>query len=69
VEREQLAASIVAALREAGRVAKQGASVVIQVWGPPERCELEAMKRIARSYVPAPPPEARRRRGSGSPRC
>src|SRR5215207_8044535 len=35
---------IVAALREAGRVAKPGAPVVIQVWGAHERCDLEAMK-------------------------
>ena len=34
------AADLVAALREAGRVAKPGAPVVIQVWGPPERCDL-----------------------------
>ena len=39
---------IVAALREAGRVAKPAASVVIQVWGAHERCSLEAMKEIAR---------------------
>jgi SAM-dependent methyltransferase len=35
---------MVAALREAGRVAKPGAPVVIQVWGDPDRCSLEAMK-------------------------
>jgi SAM-dependent methyltransferase len=52
------AANLVAALREAGRVAKPGAQVVIQVWGPPERCDLEAMKKVARSYAPPPPPEA-----------
>ena len=33
---------MVAALREAGRVAKPGATVVIQVWGRPERCDLDA---------------------------
>ncbi len=49
---------MVAALREAGRVAKPGAAVVIQVWGAHERCELEAMKRIARSFVPPRPPDA-----------
>jgi hypothetical protein len=32
--------------------------VVIQVWGPPERCDLEAMKRVARRYAPPPPPDA-----------
>jgi SAM-dependent methyltransferase len=51
------AADLVAALQEAGRVAKPGAPVVIQVWGPPERCELESMKQVARSYAP-PPPDA-----------
>src|SRR5262249_15014977 len=35
---------LVAALREAGRVARAGAPVVIQVWGAHERCDLEAMK-------------------------
>jgi hypothetical protein len=38
------AADMVAALREARRVAKPGAPVVIQVWGWPERCDIEAMK-------------------------
>ena len=52
------AADLVAALREAGRVAKPGAPVLIQVWGPPERCDLEAMKQVARRYAPAPPPDA-----------
>jgi len=52
------AADLVAALREAGRVAKTDAPVVIQVWGPPERCDLEAMKKVARSYAPPPPPDA-----------
>jgi SAM-dependent methyltransferase len=46
---------IVAALREAGRVAKPGAPVVIQVWGRPERCELEALKRVRREFMPSPP--------------
>jgi SAM-dependent methyltransferase len=52
------AADLVAALREARRVAKRGAPVVIQVWGPPERNDLEAMKQVARGYAPAPPPHA-----------
>ena len=47
-----------AALREAGRVAKPGAQVVIQVWGAHERCDLEAMKQIARPFLPPRPPDA-----------
>jgi SAM-dependent methyltransferase len=46
---------IVAALREAGRVAKPGAAVVIQVWGPHERNDLEAVKAIARPFMPPRP--------------
>jgi SAM-dependent methyltransferase len=49
---------MVAALREAGRIAKPGALVVIQVWGAHERCDLEAMKRIARPFLPPRPPDA-----------
>ena len=64
---------IVAALREAGRVAKPGAPVVIQVWGPHERNDLEAMKEIVRPFMPPRPGEratrarlrqARRARGA-----
>ena len=49
---------MVAALREARRVAKPGAPVVIQVWGAHERCDLEAMKQIARPFLPPRPPDA-----------
>jgi SAM-dependent methyltransferase len=49
---------MVAALREAGRVAKPGAPIVIQVWGTHERCELEAMKAIARAFLPPRPHDA-----------
>jgi SAM-dependent methyltransferase len=49
------ASDIVAAVREAGRVAKPGAPVVIQVWGPHERNDLEAMKEIARPFFPPRP--------------
>ena len=52
------AEDMVAALREAGRVAKPGARVLIQVWGAPERCDLEAMKEVARQYIPPPPADA-----------
>lgn len=46
---------IVEALREARRVAKPGARVVIQVWGAHEHCALEAMKEIARPFFPPRP--------------
>jgi SAM-dependent methyltransferase len=49
---------IVAALSEAGRVAKPGAQVVIQVWGPHERNDLEAMKQIIRPFAPPRPADA-----------
>jgi SAM-dependent methyltransferase len=52
------ATDMTAALREAGRVARPGAPVVIQVFGPPERCDLEAMKVIARRFMPGRPPGA-----------
>ena len=52
------AADMVAALREAGRVAKSGAPVVIQVWGRPERCDLTAMKEAVFPLGPPPPPGA-----------
>jgi SAM-dependent methyltransferase len=49
---------MVAAVREAGRVAKPGSPVVIQVWGAHERCDLEAMKQVARPFLPLRPPDA-----------
>ena len=49
---------MVAALREASRVAKPGAPVVIQVWGAHEHCDFEAMKQIARPFFPPRPPDA-----------
>jgi SAM-dependent methyltransferase len=52
------AVDIVAALREAGRVAKPGAPVVIQVWGPHERNDLEGMKAIIRPFMPPRPDDA-----------
>lgn len=52
------AQDMVAALREAGRVARPGAPVVIQVFGAPGRCDLEAVKAVTRPYMPAPPPGA-----------
>lgn len=55
------AADMVAALREAGRVARPTAPVVVQVWGRHERCSLDAIKSIVRPFFPgydpsAPPP-------------
>jgi SAM-dependent methyltransferase len=49
---------IVAAVREAGRVAKPGAPIVIQVWGPHDQNDLEAMKEIARPCFPPRPADA-----------
>jgi SAM-dependent methyltransferase len=49
---------IVAAVREAGRVAKPGAPVVIQVWGPHERNDLEAVKELTRPFMPPRPADA-----------
>ena len=46
---------MVAALREAGRVARPGAPIVIQVWGRHEHCDFEAMKAIARPFFPPRP--------------
>jgi ubiquinone/menaquinone biosynthesis C-methylase UbiE len=44
---------IVAALRDAGRVARPGAPVAIQVFGRPELCDLEAMKGAVARFRPA----------------
>jgi SAM-dependent methyltransferase len=52
------AADLTAALREAGRVAKPGAPVVIQVWGRPQRCDLDAMKQAVRPFMPPVDPAA-----------
>ena len=49
---------IVVALREAGRVAKPGAAVVIPVWGPHERNDLEAVKQVIRPHMPPRPADA-----------
>jgi SAM-dependent methyltransferase len=49
---------IVAALHEAGRVAKPGAAVVVNVWGPHEANDLEAVKAIIRPYFPPRPADA-----------
>jgi SAM-dependent methyltransferase len=46
---------MIAALREAGRVAKPGAPVVIQVWGRPEAFELHLMKDVLARFTPPRP--------------
>jgi SAM-dependent methyltransferase len=43
-----------AALREAGRVARPGAPVAIQVFGRPEQCGLEALKVALGRLMPGP---------------
>ena len=43
---------MVAALREAGRVARPGAFVVIEVFGAPERCDLELVKGAITPFRP-----------------
>jgi SAM-dependent methyltransferase len=48
----------VGAVRDAGRGARPGAPVVIQVWGPHERNDLEAMKAIVRPFLPPRPADA-----------
>ena len=55
------ASDIVAAVREAGRVAVPGGTVVVQVWGRHGTCDLDAIKPIVRPFFPgydpgAPPP-------------
>jgi SAM-dependent methyltransferase len=49
------AADMVAALREARRVAKAGATVLVQVWGRPERCDLTAVKAAVGALRDGPP--------------
>ena len=46
------AEDMIAALREAGRVAKPGAPVVIQVWGRPDAFELHLMKDVLARFTP-----------------
>jgi SAM-dependent methyltransferase len=50
------ASDLVGALREARRVTKPEAAVLIQVWGNPERCDLTPMKHALAPFAPPPPP-------------
>jgi SAM-dependent methyltransferase len=53
------AADMVAALREAERVARPGAPVLLQVWGQPDHCELGvALKKALDSVLPPSQPAA-----------
>lgn len=52
----QFADDTTAALREAGRVAKPGAPILIVVWGRPERSDLTATMRALAPLGPPPSP-------------
>ncbi len=52
------AADLVAALREAGRVARTGAPVVAGVWGRPEACQMLAVIGAVRALDGAAPGDA-----------
>ena len=54
----QFAAEPAKALREAGRVGRRGAPVVIATWGRPEQCEASGYVRAVESLLPPPPPGA-----------
>jgi SAM-dependent methyltransferase len=54
----QFAADPARALREAGRVARPGAPVVIATWGRPEQCEAAAWVKAVGGLLPPPPPGA-----------
>ncbi len=54
----QFAATPVNALREAKRVARPDAPVVIATWGKPEDCETSAYLAALRPLLPPPPPGA-----------
>lgn len=51
----QFAASSENALREAGRVTRDGGLVAIAVWGRPQECEADAMLDAVFALLPPPP--------------
>lgn len=51
----QYAGNPVAALREAGRVAKRGGSVVVMTFGDPAEMEVVSLLTALKSLLPAPP--------------
>ena len=54
----QFAADPAHALREAGRVGRSGAPIVIATWGRPEQCEAAAYVKAVGALLPPPPPGA-----------
>jgi SAM-dependent methyltransferase len=54
----QYAGNPVAALREAGRVAKRGGAIVVMTFGDPEGMEVVALLTALKSLLPPPPPGA-----------
>jgi SAM-dependent methyltransferase len=54
----QFAADPARALREAGRVSRSGAPVVIATWGRPEQCEAAGWVKAVGGLLPPPPPGA-----------
>ena len=54
----QYAANPTHALREARRVAREGAQVVVAAWGKPQDCEITALLAALHPFLPPPPPGA-----------
>jgi SAM-dependent methyltransferase len=54
----QFAADPARALREAGRVGRAGAPVLIATWGRPEQCDAAGYVRAIGGLLPPPPPGA-----------
>jgi SAM-dependent methyltransferase len=54
----QFAADPARALREAGRVGRAGAPVLIATWGRPEQCDAAGYVKAVGGLLPAPPPGA-----------